>query len=432
MTELKIGKLRISAVRNRSFEDRQLAIANIGESIQSVMMGQIYEKCGVWEKDIVKINQCDVKNYRGEEIILPLRLPLSKENVDDYLPLDPSVHPYFISLHLHEDIFENRPDLVEYFLKYQPIGCRDEVSCEYFRSHGIESYIMGCYTMMFPKRENKDSQNRVICVDISKALEKALPDDIKESAVRKTHAVPYLEYPVSAKEDDRLEKMAGEYIDFYRDQAKLVITSRLHAAAPCVAMGIPVVLASDNVDFRYAWIDRFLPIYQASDYHRIHWDPEPVDVSSVQRALTEILNGIINRGNMPVEPLRKLDAYYRSRSKTEYYKEFRRKLAELGRQYPGKNFSYAIWGGGNHSVFVYQLMKEMYPDAVLLAVVDKYKFGTKFGVPMIRGDELVNYNVQHVCISTKPGTPEAVEECARIWGGDCENHYTIVASQQES
>lgn len=429
---MKIGKLRISAVRNKSFEDKRYAVANVGESIQSVIMGQIYEKCGVKKEDIVKINQCDVKKYRGEEITLPLRLPLSKENVDDYLPLDPSISPYFISLHLHDDIFENRPDLVEYFLKYQPVGCRDEVSCEYFRVHGIESYIMGCYTLMFPQRENEGSQNKVICVDISKALEEAIPNDIKGNAVRKTHAVPYLEYPVSAKEDDRLEKLADGYVNFYKDQARLVVTSRLHAAAPCIAMGIPVILASDNVDFRYAWIDRFLPIYQAGDYDHIQWNPDKVDTTLVKKELFEIFDGIINHESMPVRSLQKLDEYYRSRNKTEYYKWFRCKLAGLGRQYQKENFSYAIWGAGNHSLFVYELMREMYPEATLLAVVDKYKTGTKFGVPIIRGDELARYNVQHVCISTKPGTPEAIEECGKIYGKERNLHYTIVTSQQES
>ena len=77
-------------------------------------------------------------------------------------------------------------------------------------------------------------------------------------------------------------------------------------------------------------------------------------------------------------------------------------------------------------------MKEMYPEAILLAVVDKYKSGTKFAVPIIRGNELAKYNVQHVCISTKPGTPEAIEECEKIYGSESNLHYTIVTSQQDS
>lgn len=429
---MKIGKLRISAVRNKSFEDKQNAIANVGESIQSVVLQQIYEKCGVEEDSIIKINQCDVKNYQGEDIILPLRLPLSKENVDEYLPLNSAIHPFFISLHLHDDIFENRPDLIEYFLKYQPIGCRDEISCEYFRSNGIESYIMGCYTLMFPQREKTELQNKIVCVDTSSRLNEVIPSDIKGNIIRKTHAIPYLEYPVSPQEDDRLEQIAAEYVDFYRNEAKLVITSRLHAAAPCIAMGIPVILASDNVDFRYAWIDRFLPIYQASDYNYIQWNPDIVDISLVRKSLFEIFDGIINYKKMPVKSLQRLDEYYRSRNKTEYYKMFRQKLMDMYERYHDREFTYAIWGAGNHSLFVYELMKEIYPKAKLLVVIDKYKTGSKFGVPIIRSDELAKYNVEHVCISTKPGTPEAVEECGRIWGNESEFHYTIVTSQQES
>lgn len=429
---MKIGKLRISVVRNKSFEDKKNAIANVGESIQSVVMAQIYKKCGVKEENIVKINQCDIKDYCGEKIILPLRLPLSKENVDEYLPLDSSIQPHFISLHLHDDIFENRPDLVEYFLKYQPIGCRDEISCEYFRIHGIESYIMGCYTLMLPRREKMHSQNKVVCVDVSKTLDEMIPIELKENAIRKSHAVPYLEYPVSPGEDDRLEKVAGQYIDFYRTEAKIVITSRLHVAAPCIAMGIPVILASDNADFRYAWIDRFLPIYQAGDYEQIQWNPDCIDISWLQGKLFEVFDGIINHGNMPVNTLKELDEFYRSRKKSEYNKMFRHRLMSINERYREQKFSYAIWGAGNHALFVYELMRELYPESKLLAVVDKYKTGKKFGVPIIRGDQLAQCNVDHVCISTKPGLSEAIEECKKIWGEESEMHFSVVTSQQDS
>lgn len=128
---MKIGKLRISIVRNKSFVDRNNAFANIGESIQAVTMAYIYRECGVDERDIIKIDQCEIKQYQGEEIVLPLRLPLSRDNYDEYFPLPKSIHPVFISLHLHDDIFQGRPDIVEYFKAYEPIGCRDEISCSF-------------------------------------------------------------------------------------------------------------------------------------------------------------------------------------------------------------------------------------------------------------------------------------------------------------
>ena len=258
--EKKIGKLRISIVKNDSFINPKYAKANIGESIQSVAMQLIYDLCGVVEEDIVRINQCDVKKYQNKEIILPLRLPLSSDNIDEFLPLDKCVHPFFISLHLHDDVFVGRPDLVEYFKKYEPIGCRDEMSCDFFRRHDIESYIMGCYTLVFSCR-GEGEYERVFVVDASEELKENIPKQLLNEAVFMSHAVPYWEYPITVEEDQRLENLAKKRLKDYRENGSLVITSRIHVAAPCVAMGVPVILATDNADFRYAWIDKFIPLH---------------------------------------------------------------------------------------------------------------------------------------------------------------------------
>lgn len=428
---MRIGKLRISVIRNKSFEDSRYAIANIGESIQSVVLSHIYAKCGVKEEDIIRINQCDIRSYRGEPIILPLRLPLSKENVDDYLPLDESVHPYFISLHLHDDIFEDRDDLVEYFRRHEPIGCRDEISCSFFLKHNIESYVMGCYTLCFPERYRTGMEDKVVCVDVSKELYTHIPDELKRGAVHKSHATPYNVYPVTPEEDKRLETVAGEYLDFYRNTAELVITSRLHVAAPCIAMGIPVVLGTNNADFRYAWIDRFIPVYQLPDYDNISWNVGSVDVEMVRNELMNVFDGIINKDAMPIDSLKRLNQYYRNRNKSDYYKLFRMRLERLRETYANNSFNYAIWGAGNHSLFAHELMSEMYPNAHLEVVVDKFKRGLRFGVPVVSGEKLVDYAVNHVVITTKPGLQEALEICNRIFG-NTDGCYTIITSQQES
>lgn len=428
----KIGKLRISAVRNESFKDSKYAKANVGESIQSVAMELIYDKCGIERSRIIRIDQCDVKKYCGEDIILPLRLPLSRENVDDYFPLNPCVHPFFISLHLHDNIFDGRRDLIEYFKKYEPIGCRDEVSCDFFRMHGIESYIMGCYTLAFPVREGGGIPNKYFIVDASQALLNCIPLRILDESEQLTHAIPYMKYPVTPEEDQRLEDLARDYLRRYREEARMVITSRLHVAAPCIAMGVPVILGTDNADFRYAWIDRFLPIYQSDDYSGIEWTPSIVDISYIQDRLLNLFDGILNHEEMRGQTLKEMDFFYRQRRKTEYYKLFRNRLKSLNGKYRDNSFTYAIWGAGNHSLFAHQLISELYPNAMLVAVVDRFKTGTKFGVPIIHGDEIVKYKPDHICISTKPGLEDALQGCKAIYGAEYQAHYTIISSQQVS
>lgn len=429
----KIGKLRISVVKNESFVDLNYAKANVGESIQSVAMQLIYDMVGIDKEKVVMIDQCGVKAFHGEEIILPLRLPLSKDNVDEFLPLNKCVHPFFISLHLHDDIFEGRSDLIEYFKKYEPIGCRDEISCGFFRLHGIESYIMGCYTLIFPERkENEREADEVIFVDASEELLKCVPERFKHRKRQLSHAVPYQVYPVTPEEDERLENKAREYLSIYRKRAGLVVTSRLHVASPCIAMGIPVILGTDNADFRYAWIDRFVPVNQIDEYTAIDWNPFKIDVRFVKERLYDLFDGILNHEKMRVDVLQKLDQYYRNRKKTEFYKLFRNRLSKIEEQYGDNKFTYIIWGAGNHSLFAYQLISERFPNGKLLAVADRFKSGTRFGVPIIHGDEAAEFNPDFICITTRPGLEDGINGCKNVFGDEYESHYIVIASQQES
>lgn len=429
----KIGKNRINMIENESYFDKENAIANVGESIQAITMTYIYSKLGINARDIVKIDQCRIKEYNGDSLIFPLRLPLSRSNVDSYLPLNNKITPIFISLHLHDDIFENREDLVNYFKKYEPIGCRDEQSCSFFRKYGIEAYIMGCYTLCLPERRKPSKRGKTFVVDASDELIEAMPKRIKNNAVMLSHAVPFKKYPVTHQEDERLEGVAKQYLERYYNEANLVITSRLHAAAPCMAMGIPVILASNNIDFRYAWIDKFLKLYQEDEYLEINWNPIPPNIEEVRELLLNFFHESISNGKPAKKYLQKLDELYRNRTRTVYYLCFRNRLEQLRKKYSvDDKFNYAIWGCGCHAIFAHDLMREMFPKAVLQVVVDRYKRGNAFGVPIISEKQLVKYNIDHVCITTNPGLQEAIKWCDEHFENELNYKYTIMTSQQKS
>ena len=430
---MKVGKIRINMIKDSSYTDKANALANIGESIQTVAMEYILEKIDVGREDIIEIDQCGVKEYDGEPIVFPLRLPLSKSTIDDFFPLKECITPIFMSLHLHDDIFEQREDLVEYFKRYAPIGCRDEVSCGYFRKHGIEAYIMGCYTLCLPKREKVPEAGHPFLVDVSEEMMRYVPDEIKSRAEIVTHAVPFQTYPVTHSEDKRLVETARQYLLKYRENADLVITSRLHAAAPCMAMGISVVLGSNNVDFRYAWIDKYLKIYQESEYGAVDWSGAAPDLTVVKELLLDFYATSIRKKRPAGEILRKLDAYYRARERTQYYKCFRDRLIPLKEIFKqNDSFSYAIWGAGCHASFAKDLMEEVFPNARLQVIFDKYKRGTMFDVPIVSGEDIGKYSIQHVCITTNPGMQEAVKACNEVFGPDAKYVYTPMASQQKS
>ena len=61
--------------------------------------------------------------------------------------------------------------------------------------------------------------------------------------------------------------------------AELVVTSRLHCALPCIALGTPVVFINDDPnDIRFSGYQKLLTIHNKSSIRSINWDNvQPVD-----------------------------------------------------------------------------------------------------------------------------------------------------------
>lgn len=75
-------------------------------------------------------------------------------------------------------------------------------------------------------------------------LRRIVPDELIHDAVTVSHDVQDT-YGETIKLD-----IARHLLSWYRDQARLVITTRLHCALPRLAMGIPVVFFADTREVR--------------------------------------------------------------------------------------------------------------------------------------------------------------------------------------
>ncbi len=175
-------------------------------------------------------------------------------------PPSPSLVPVFFGFHAARATGVLRhfssPRLVEYFKEHEPIGCRDQPTMDFFQSLGVSAYLAKCLTLTFPRRvdSGQSRDGRVLLVD---AEEVPVPRDLARGALRITHRTqPFLQTATT-------RAMAVDLLNLYRDHAKLVITTRLHCAMPCIALGIPVVFFGDPTDDRFGILrDIGLPIHQ--------------------------------------------------------------------------------------------------------------------------------------------------------------------------
>ncbi len=128
----------------------------------------------------------------------------------------------------------------DYMNAYGPIGCRDKFTLNKLQEMGIDSYFIGCITLTLPKMpETKDKGTYICIVDVDKVardkLVKMLGDKIE---IREfSHDRPR---QPDMSWDDRV-KMIEERLTIYQN-ARCVISKRLHCVLPCLAMDVPVFL----------------------------------------------------------------------------------------------------------------------------------------------------------------------------------------------
>jgi hypothetical protein len=183
-----------------------------------------------------------------------------------------NLNPLFVSFHLNsqiKDLFLSSKGVTEYLKKHQPIGCRDRNTEKYLKKVGVESYYTGCLTLTLDsyKVSDEDRTDDIYIVDPffnfpdkrivfrniknliksvldasifklgkrKKYLSKTLSRELLDKAKYETH-VYYNNGWSEKKKFEEAESLLKKYA-----KAKLVITSRIHCALPCLAMGTPVL-----------------------------------------------------------------------------------------------------------------------------------------------------------------------------------------------
>ncbi len=146
------------------------------------------------------------------------------------------------------------------------VGCRDKSTMEFCQSLGIKSYFSRCLTLTLPKRKDSETKKAevVYIVDCTDEIIKYLPKRIKKGAKIITQR-DYKQAPWQGWKDSR--KAAELLLAEYRKNAKLIITTALHCAQPCMAMGIPVVFINPeyNEADRFSSMHGIIPLYSIND-----------------------------------------------------------------------------------------------------------------------------------------------------------------------
>lgn len=377
--------------RKGLLENKKERPMNLGDPVQSLAALGILRKIGIKEEDIIPMDRYDLAVYEGEKVILLVNGAETYEHYayhTKFLPVSENIIPVFIGIHLHRELSEEE---LTSFREHQPVGCRDEFTVSYLREKGIDAFLSGCLTLTFPKRQETAVQNKVFLVDCPEGVEEYMPEELVKDAVRLSQILRIKSKSESCRltdeEADYYSETAEKQLFRLRDEAALVVTSRLHVAAPCVAMGIPVVLAKEVFDGRYRFIDRFLPLYTPEKYGQIDWRPKVGIGEEVKEEIVSMCRCLIG---VAAGRERLRNVYLSGGGQNLFFRsEEEAAVCSLPME-PEEEFTYAIWGVCMpNSYLLYEAMQKKYVNARMVCAIDTWAEGVyKDSVPIISPEDM--------------------------------------------
>lgn len=325
---------------------------NIGDNLMSLAIRKIYQKMGIDNEDIIDIyvsresdayvydkflndgntnpNEYNLDDYDGDEyVLLPIAAFIEYDFVrENWFPLPSKFIPVWVGVHCIA------PDSISEFLSAykhrEIIGCRDVRTMENLRKAGLEAYTLGCLSIQaVDRREETEEQNKVFLVDVPIKIRNFMPSELLEISEEMHHEYT-ADGSMSVKERAELEmKVLEKQLDTYKKYAKLVVTSKLHCALPCIAMGIPTIVVryeqitkykDVNVfDSRYTGLDKFMNIYEYDEFDKIDWNPPKPDIEEFKQKQLRQAIKMISDKYATYNELTEISAFFESSPRSNYF-----------------------------------------------------------------------------------------------------------------
>jgi|GEM_PF-3107541 len=132
------------------------------------------------------------------------------------------------------------PPSLAYLGQLGAIGCRDRFSQLILGHHGINAYFSGCLTLTL-KAFKYPRRKFVVFSDLPKSVENVLAPASTALCGCPPFVVTHKLEMAEAQQDPGVRYQAAADILSAYAQAMLVVTTRLHCALPCLAIGTPVI-----------------------------------------------------------------------------------------------------------------------------------------------------------------------------------------------
>lgn len=234
---------------------------NLGDYVQSIAAQQFLPRV---DRFVDRDNFDQIPNDGGCRLITNGWYHLS--DARHVSPED--VHPLYVAFHINNvNDAANFPKVLlrlKTESKTTPVGCRDIGTYSFLQKFGVDCYFSSCLTTTLERKHfTHDAQregvvfadfffrknpfdvrqrlfplNRYASEVLNSIRIRKIIDRYDDGVVKTTTH----ECPLTVSHEDRFQ-MARNLLRTYAN-ARLVVTSRIHAALPCLALGTPVILVA--------------------------------------------------------------------------------------------------------------------------------------------------------------------------------------------
>ncbi len=334
---------------------------NVGDDIQSLAALRFIPGIDYYvDRDrLDKVNEITLKKNQELKVIM------NGWYLGGYQYWPPSnnmLKPLLTSIHinpLHDQgaalkKFTSR-ESIAFLRKFSPVGSRDMFTYRLLKKHGVNTYFSGCMTLTLNADERVKRKDFILAVNVSDAVY----DAIKQKTHRKV-----VRMDVERTQDTTIEEnlaLARYYLYMYQS-AHCVVTTRLHATLPTVAVGGKALFIieknGDNIDFK----DRFNGLFDL--VNNMTAEEFINDVKSIQYDINK----------PPKNP--------------DEYKKLRKELEKISTKYTGFDSGKSYMGS--------LTIEELVTSAEFFSAItkiseeswDSFKFKHKWAIPPILYEEL--------------------------------------------
>ncbi|MDA1336141.1 MAG: polysaccharide pyruvyl transferase family protein [Bacteroidetes bacterium] len=237
---------------------------NAGDDVQTLAMMQLVQR----SSDNINVVLVDRENLQSESVKELDGLIISgwfMDKPNNWPPNNTNI--LYISFHVNtangaSKVLQSASHK-GHFSQHAEIGCRDLGTLERFQKLGIDSYFSGCATLTIKPLSRENKRNGILAIDPFYKVE-------NNESYQKWQLSRLLTHEELARctfimnDDANLHKLspaermnkAEKYLSQIQ-QAEFLITSRIHAALPAVAIGTPVFFIDAGYDRLREDRDRF-------------------------------------------------------------------------------------------------------------------------------------------------------------------------------